>query len=63
MYPDLCMVENTGEWVCYLKESNILVIDTYHPAATINGDEWQYDELLTNFYRAVDLVGFVFSSL
>lgn len=63
MYPDLCMVENTGEWVYYSKESNILVIDTYHPAATINGDEWQYNELLTNFYRAVDLVGFVFSSL
>lgn len=61
IYPDLCKVENTGEWVYYSKISDVLVIDSYHPSSTINGDKWQYEEFLKNFYQGVKEVNFVFT--
>lgn len=63
IYGDLKVIENTGNWVYYSKDSNVLVIDSYHPSSTKNGDEWQYDEFLKNFYRGVKEVNFVFSPL
>lgn len=63
IYGDLKVIENTGNWVYYSKDSNVLVIDSYHPSSTINGDEWQYDEFLTNFYKGVQAVNFVFTPL
>lgn len=63
IYSDLYIVENTEGWVYYSKDSNVLVIDSYHPSSTINGDEWQYEEFLKNFYQGVKEVNFVFTPL
>ena len=62
-YPDINLVDKTGEWIYHSEQSNVLVIDSYHPTATNNGDKWQYEELVLNFFKAVKLKGFKFSSL
>lgn len=62
IYSDLCIVENTKGWVYYSKDSNVLVVDSYHPSARIK-DKRLYDEFLTNFYNGVRKVNFVFSPL
>lgn len=53
------IVENC---VYYSEDSNVLVVDSYHPSARIK-DKRLYDEFLTNFYKGVKAVDFVFSPL
>lgn len=60
---DLKAVKNTEDWIYFSEKRNIIVINSYHPSATILDDESSYDELMKNFVRGISISGVVFSPI
>lgn len=60
---DLKEVESTEDWIYFSNKLNTIVINSYHPSATILDDESSYDELMKNFVRGIAISGVVFSPI
>lgn len=60
---DLQVVESTDNWIYFSAKENVIVINSYHPSATILDDESLYDELMKNFVRGISRSGVVFSPI
>lgn len=50
---DMEIVHDSGEWLYYSKDKNIIIIDSYHPSYSGVTEEWSYCELVKNFSQSV----------